>query len=78
VAFAKFDLDKKAELDDNVEKKLSRKKEQNKISKAMRAREAALKNLNLSIRVTADGDTQEATVGAIQGQFFYLIILGLN
>lgn len=66
VALSKFDLDKKAELDENVEKKLNRKKEQNKISKAMRDREAALKKLNVSIRVTAEGDTQEATVGAIQ------------
>lgn len=66
VLFAKFDLDKKAELDENVEKKLARKKEQNKISKAMKARETALKKLNLSIRVSAEGDTQEATVGAIQ------------
>lgn len=64
--FAKLDLDKKAELDTNVENKLARKKEQNKIAKAMRQREENLKKLNLSIRVTADGDTQEATVGAIQ------------
>lgn len=67
--FAKLDLDKKAELDTNVENKLARKKEQNKIAKAMRQREENLKKLNLSIRVTADGDTQEATVGAIQGMF---------
>ena len=65
--FAKFDLDKKAELDENVEKKLERKKTQNKVTKRMRAREQQLKQLNLSIRVTQDGGTQEAPVGSVQG-----------
>ena len=65
--FAKFDLDKKAELDENVEKKLERKKTQNKVTKRMRAREEQLKQLNLSIRVTEDGGTQVAPVGAVQG-----------
>lgn len=64
--FAKFDLDKKAELDENVEKKLERKKTQNKVTKRMRAREQQLKQLNLSIRVTEDGATQVAPVGAVQ------------
>lgn len=63
---AKFDLDKKAALETKVEDKLAKKKEQNKISKSMRAREKNLLNLKISIRVSVDGNTQEATVGAVQ------------
>ena len=65
-------MDKKNELETKVEDKLAKKKEQNKISKSMRAREKNLLNLNISIRVSVDGDTQEAKVGAVQGWFLYL------
>lgn len=68
IVLAKFDLDKKAELDTNVEAKLSRKKEQNKIAKSMRVRETQLSKLNLSLRVSPDPDApaQVATIGAVQ------------
>lgn len=63
---AKFDFDKKAELETSVAEKLSQKKVQSSKTKAMRARENALKNLSLSLTVSADGAKQEATVGAVQ------------
>jgi len=63
---AKFDLGKGAELDDNVQKKIERKKAQKEASKAMLKREESLKNLLLEIQVSTDGITQEAPVRALQ------------
>lgn len=75
---AKIDLDKGAELDANVEKKIEQKKEQRKISESMKKREEQLSRLNLDIRVSVEGETQTATVGAIQkgGKQHMIIIAG--
>jgi hypothetical protein len=63
---AKWDFDRQAELTENVEKKIERKKEQKKVIKNMREREKRLANLLLEIQVAADGKTQEAPVANIQ------------
>uniref|UniRef100_A0A7R9WKJ5 Uncharacterized protein n=1 Tax=Pseudictyota dubia TaxID=2749911 RepID=A0A7R9WKJ5_9STRA len=65
--FFKLDLDKGAELNQDVEKKLERKKADKKIAKAMEARESSLSELTLKIRVSEDGkETKEAPVAAVQ------------
>lgn len=65
---AKFDLDKKEELDVNVEAKLERKKSQNKIAKTMKTREQDLGRLTVQVKVSPDPDApaQIATIGAVQ------------
>lgn len=65
VAF-KFDSDKGAELDVSVKEKVEKKKEQKKVAKSMRAREAKLKDLMLTIQASTDGDTMDAKVGDLQ------------
>lgn len=65
ILLAKFDFDKKAELDDNVESKLERKKEQSKIAKTMNKRLSELYSLPLSIR-TGEKDFQVAPISAVQ------------
>jgi len=62
----KLDLDKGLELEGNVEKKIERKKEIKKISAAMKNREKDIQKLNVSIRVSADGETREAPIGVLQ------------
>mmetsp|Transcript_18797 Transcript_18797/g.28993 ORF Transcript_18797/g.28993 Transcript_18797/m.28993 type:complete len:351 (+) Transcript_18797:106-1158(+) len=63
---AKLDLDKGSELDENVQKKIDRKKEEKVAAKAMKKREESLANLLLEIQVSTDGTTQEAPVSALQ------------
>ena len=62
----KWDLGKQAELDEKVNKKLERKKEQKQISQSMLDRERQLASLNLEVRVSADGTTQTAAVRELQ------------
>jgi len=65
---AKFDLDKKSELEEKVEAKIERKKEQKQLVKGMREREKVLGTLKLAIQVSAQpgGDTREASVKELQ------------
>ena len=66
-ALAKFDLDKRAELEEKVDNKIALKKEQKKLTKGMREREKKLGDLLMEIQVSADGKTQQASVASIQG-----------
>uniref|UniRef100_A0A7S2N0T1 UspA domain-containing protein n=1 Tax=Helicotheca tamesis TaxID=374047 RepID=A0A7S2N0T1_9STRA len=76
---AKWDFDKGAELSENVEKKLERKKEQRKITNAMREREDRLSKLSLNVRVSDGGDMQTATVSALQsGAKQHMVIVAGN
>lgn len=63
---AKFDLDKDAELTAAVEEKVERKKARKKTTASMREREQELKELNVNVRVTADGGTRMAPLGVMQ------------
>eukprot|EP00568_Trieres_chinensis_P014703 CAMPEP_0183319488 /NCGR_PEP_ID=MMETSP0160_2-20130417/63810_1 /TAXON_ID=2839 ORGANISM="Odontella Sinensis, Strain Grunow 1884" /NCGR_SAMPLE_ID=MMETSP0160_2 /ASSEMBLY_ACC=CAM_ASM_000250 /LENGTH=370 /DNA_ID=CAMNT_0025485975 /DNA_START=147 /DNA_END=1259 /DNA_ORIENTATION=- len=73
----KYDVDKGSELNTNVEAKLERKRRDKKLSEAMKARERTLQDLNLSVRVSADGkQTKEASVSALQtGAKQHLIVV---
>lgn len=65
--FFKLDFDKGAELNQDVERKLKKKKADKKIAQAMKARENTLSRLFLKIRVSEDGkETKEAPVSAVQ------------
>lgn len=73
---AKFDLDKGAVLENEVEAKLGKKQEIKEISKAMKKREQELANLNLSLRLSPDGQATQAPVRALQdGARQHLIIV---
>lgn len=61
-----WDLGKQAELDDKVNQKLERKKEQKQRSQSMLDRETQLGSLSLDVRVSADGATQTAVVRELQ------------
>lgn len=63
---AKVDLDRGSQLEEKVGSNLKKKAEQKEIYKAMKRREQDLANLNLAIRVSADGTTTQASVKAIQ------------
>jgi hypothetical protein len=63
---AKVDLDKGSKLEEKVGSNLKKKAERKEIYKAMKRREQELANLNLAIRVSADGTTTQASVKAIQ------------
>lgn len=64
---AKVDLDKGSQLEEQVGTNLEKKAERKQIYKAMKQREQDLANLNLAIRVSADGTTTtQASVKAIQ------------
>lgn len=63
---AKFDIGKQKELDERVEERIEKKKEQRKLAKGMKARELALQDLNLDVRVSADGATRQASVRELQ------------
>ncbi len=63
---AKFDLDKQAELQGKVDDKIQRKKEQKKVSQAMKGRESILQTLPLEITIGADGNTRTAKVSDLQ------------
>lgn len=63
---AKFDLGKQEELDRKVEERIEKKKEQKLLVKGMKAREAALQNLNLAVQISGDGSTKDAVVRELQ------------
>lgn len=62
----RWDLGKQKELDESVQLKIVKKKEQKKVAKGMREREKLLGTLKLDIQITADGDTREAAVRELQ------------
>lgn len=66
VALAKFDYDKGAALNQEVEAKIEQKKERATTVKSIKAREATLGGLTLSVQTGADGTRTEATISAIQ------------
>ena len=63
---AKYDLDKQAELQGKVDDKIQRKKEQKKVSQAMKGRESILQTLPLEITIGADGNSRTAKVSDLQ------------
>lgn len=62
----KLDSDKGAELNEQVEEKVERKKAQKQVVQAMRDREAKLRELSLQIKVSNDGEVTKAKVGDLQ------------
>ena len=74
----KLDLDKGDELNEKVEEKLEKSKENKVIRKAMKEREKELSNLELEIKVDTEGTTQTAQVQAIQtgGKQHMIIVAG--
>ena len=76
---AKFDLDKKEELDERVEERIEKKKERKKATEGMKEREKQLGNLNLQIQVSGDGETREASVRELQaGARQHMIVVAGN
>ena len=63
----KYDFDKGNELNEKVEEKLVKTKENKVIRKAMKGREKDLSELELEIQVDTVGTTQRAIVEAVQG-----------
>lgn len=63
---AKYDLDRRAELQGKVDERIQRKKEMKVVSKAMKGREATLQSLPLEITVGGDGNTRRANVADLQ------------
>ena len=72
---AKIDLDKGAELDEKVQDKVQRTKEQKKVKGAMKERETQLKELSVNVRVTEMGEMKEAPIGIMQERAKQHIIL---
>jgi hypothetical protein len=72
---AKLDFDKSAELDVKVDEKIQKKKEQKKRAERIQQREKLLGTLELEIRVSASGDTRQATVQELQGNARQHVIL---
>lgn len=62
----KLDSDKGAELNEQVEEKVEKKKAQKQVVQAMRDREAKLRELSLQIKVSNDGEVTTAKVGDLQ------------
>jgi len=63
---AKFDLDKKGELEEKVADKVERKKTQGKLVEAMREREKQLGQLKVELQVTDEGDKTQAILAELQ------------
>lgn len=64
---AKFDLDKKKELDERVEERIQTKKKQKQMLKEMKERDNILSGLKLDIQYSADGAIKEALIRDLQG-----------
>jgi hypothetical protein len=62
----KFDIQKGIELNEKVEERMEKKKEQQKLIKGMRDRELELSNLQLAIQISPDGTTRDASVQELQ------------
>ena len=74
---AKFDLDRQAELEEGLQVKIEKKKEQQSAVKNMREREKMLETLKLKIQVSSDGNTAEASVKELQsGAKQHMILVG--
>ena len=63
---AKVDFDKGAELQEKVDEKIEKKKQQKGVVREMKKREKALQNLDLEIQVSLDGTTRTASVRDLQ------------
>jgi len=63
---AKWDLDRREELQGKVDERIERKKEMKVVSKAMKGREATLQGLPLEITIGNDGNTRRAYVADLQ------------
>lgn len=63
---AKYDLEKQAELNEKVEERIEKKKEQTKLIKGMNDRLIELGNLRLDIQISPDGSTKDASVKELQ------------
>lgn len=63
---AKFDIAKGAELEDKVDEKIEKKKQQKGAVREMKKREKTLQNLDLEIQVSLDGATKTAAVRDLQ------------
>jgi hypothetical protein len=63
---AKYDLEKGSELNERVEERLEKKKEQQKLIQGMKDREMELSALQLAIQISPDGTTRDATVQELQ------------
>ncbi|KAL3810322.1 hypothetical protein ACHAXA_008257 [Cyclostephanos tholiformis] len=61
---AKFDLDGAADAE--VEEKVRRKGELKKLARDMREREAKMRDLNVSVRMSMDGETRVAPLSVVQ------------
>lgn len=72
---AKLDFDKSADLDVKVDEKIQKKKEQKKRVEQIQQRERLLGTLELEIRVSAAGDTRQATVQELQSNARQHVIL---
>lgn len=74
----KWDIDKSNELNAKVEEKIKQKRENKVIRKDMEGRAAVLSKLSLDIRVSEDGETQTATVEAVQtgGKQHVIVVAG--
>jgi len=74
----KFDKDQGIELQENVEIRIQKKKEDKVIKKGMKERESTLGKLMLNIRISDDGKTQDALVEAVQqgGKQHMIIVAG--
>jgi hypothetical protein len=63
---AKYDFEKGAELNELVEERLEKKKEQQKLNQGIRDRDQELSTLRLAIQISPDGTTREAAVQELQ------------
>lgn len=63
---AKFDFDKKDELDERINERIEAKKAQKQIVKGMRKREEILGNLLIDVQISTDGTRREAPIVELQ------------
>ena len=63
---AKWDLDRRSELQEKVDEKIEQKKEMKVARKAIKGREATLQSLPLEITIGGDGNTKRANVADLQ------------
>lgn len=75
---SKYDIDQGKELQEKVDERIEKKKVDKVIKKGMKEREKSLSKLMLNIRISNDGQTQDAQVEAIQtgGKQHMIIVAG--
>jgi hypothetical protein len=62
----KWDVDKGKELNQRVEERIGKKKELKKVAASMKEQEQKLRDLQLSVQVSADGATQDIKIRDLQ------------